>query len=731
MMRPQVSLARAIALWTVVLLLGTATGHAQNGSKNAAAVGATAQAQDAGSQNAIEGLDVSNEGGRVIIKLKLKDPLPAAPASFSLANPPRVAFDFPNTVNALGRSAQDVNQNDVKSVRIGESSGRARVVLNLGRSLKYDAAIDGKNVIISLQSASAAAPAAAAAATPAAAPAAEQTSMTEAKPAGQPHSVRNIDFKRGRNGEGQVIIDLSDVGTGIDLKQQGRNVIIELAQTDLPLALERRFDVTDFGTPVDNMEATSQGRNARIVIQARGRWEQSAYQTDNRFIVEVKPVTEQQQKSKFGYTGEKLSLNFQNVEVRAVLQVIADFTGLNIITSDTVNGNLTLRLKDVPWDQALDIILQAKGLDMRKTGNVVWIAPRDELATKEKLALEAQQQIADLEPVRTESFQLNYQKAEDMRKLLSDANQKVLSKRGSAVIDPRTNTLFVQDTPTKLEEVRALIKQVDVAVRQVLIESRIVEASDTFTKNLGAKLGFITKGAANGYGGGNIRFAPGGKAQSLGVQTGQAADYATSFQPDSFSVNLPAADIAGNLAGAFSLSLFNTAATRFLNLEISALQSDGKGKIISNPRVITADNVEAIIEQGTEIPYQQATSSGATSISFKKATLSMKVKPQVTPDDNVIMVLEVHKDSVGTTTTAGPSIDTKQINTQVLVENGGTVGIGGIFTQTEQKTVNKIPMLADIPIVGALFKNETNVNDRNELLIFITPHIMRDTLSVR
>jgi type IV pilus assembly protein PilQ len=728
MMRPQVLLTRVMALWTCALLLGAATGHAQNG-KNTPGSGATsAQAQDATGQNAIEGLDVSTESGKVIVKLKMKDALANPPASFSLANPPRVAFDFPNTVNALGRSAQDVNENDVKSVRIGESSGRSRVVLNLGRSLKYNAAVDGKNVVITLQSAQAAA--GAATATPA--PAADQTHFADAKPAGQPHSVRNIDFKRGRNGEGQVIIDLSDVGTGIDLKQQGRTVTIDLLQTDLPLALERRFDVTDFGTPVENMEATAQGRNVRIVIQARGRWEQSAYQTDNRLIVEVKPIVENQQtKAKFGYTGEKLSLNFQNVEVRAVLQVIADFTQLNIITSDTVTGNLTLRLKDVPWDQALDIILQAKGLDMRKTGNVVWIAPRDELATKEKLALEAQQQIAELEPLRTESFQLNYQKAEDLKKLVSDPAQKVLSKRGSAVVDPRTNTLFVQDTPTKLEEVRALIKQIDVAVRQVLIESRIVEASDTFSKNIGARLGVVNRGTGAGFGGSNSQFVLGGNSRSVGVQTTQAQDYPESFFPDSYSVNLPAPTISGNQVGAFALTLFNTAATRFLNLEISALQSDGKGKIISNPRVITADNVEAIIEQGTEIPYQQATSSGATSISFRKATLSLKVKPQVTPDDNVIMVLEVHKDSVGTQTTAGPSIDTKQVNTQVLVENGGTVGIGGIFTQTEQKTINKVPLLGDIPIVGSLFKNELNTNDRNELLIFITPRILRDTLSVR
>ena len=710
-------LARSLAFAAALVLLGAMPALAQNGAR------APAAAPPSG-QNAVEGIDVTPETGKVTIKVKLKEPLANPPASFSLANPPRIAFDFPNTVNALGKSSQDVNESEVKSIRIGESGGRTRVVLNLNRSLKYNAALEGQNVVITLSSATAAASSSVSA---------EPTHFADAKPTAQPHSVRNIDFKRGRNGEGQIIIDLSDVGTGIDLKQQGKTVIVELLQTELPLALERRFDVNDFGTPVEFMEATAQGNSTRVVIQARGRWEQSAYQTDNRFIVEVKPLTEQQAaaKPKAGYTGEKLSLNFQNVEVRAVLQVIADFTGLNIITSDTVSGNLTLRLKDVPWDQALDIILQAKGLDARKTGNVVWIAPRDEIATKEKLALEAQQQISDLEPIRTESFQLNYQKAEAMQKLISDASQKVLSKRGSAVVDARTNTLFVQDTPTKLDEIRALIKQIDIAIRQVLIESRIVEATDTFNKNLGARLGMIHVGPDAGYGGSKVRVSPGGSAKSLGVQTGQAEDYSESFFPDSFSVNLPAGGIGGAAAGQFGFSLFNRAATRFLNLEISALQSDGKGKVISNPRVITADNVEAIIEQGTEIPYQQASSSGATSISFRKATLSLKVTPQITPDDNVIMKLEVHKDSVGQNTTAGPSIDTKQVSTQVLVENGGTVSIGGIFTQDENRTVTKVPLLGDIPIVGLLFKQESNTNERRELLIFVTPRILRESLSSR
>ena len=713
-------LAGFIVLTASLLLAGAGATLAQNGAKTAT------PSADAPGQNAIEGLDVSPESGKVTIRLKLKEPLTSPPANFSLVNPPRVAFDFPNTVNALGKTAVEVNEGDVKSVRIGESGGRTRLVLNLNKSLKYDATVDGQTVVITLKGATGAT---------ATAPA-EPTHFADAKPTPQPHSVRNIEFKRGRNGEGQVVIDLSDVGTGIDLKQQGKTVIVELLQTDLPVALERRFDVTDFGTPVEFMEATAQGNSSRIVIQARGRWEQSAYQTDNRLIVEVKPISEQQPqaKAKTGYTGEKLSLNFQNVEVRAVLQVIADFTGLNIVTSDTVSGNLTLRLKDVPWDQALDIILQAKGLDARKTGNVVWIAPRDEIATKEKLALEAQQQISDLEPLRTESFQLNYQKADALQKLISDSSQKVLSKRGSAVVDARTNTLFVQDTPSKLEEIRTLIKQIDVAVKQVMIESRIVEASDTFQKNLGARLGLFTNAItdkSNAYGQGNVKVVPGGNIQSIGVQTGQAQNYPQSFFPDSFSVNLPAAAIAGTPVGQFGYSIFNSAGTRFLNLEITALQSDGKGKVISSPRVITADNVEANIEQGTEIPYQQASSSGATSISFRKATLSLKVKPQITPDDNVYMTLDVHKDSRGADTVAGPAIDTKQVTTQVLVENGGTVSIGGIYIQDLEKTVNKVPLLGDIPIIGMFFRQESNTNNRTELLIFVTPRILRDNLTNR
>jgi type IV pilus assembly protein PilQ len=678
--------------------------------------------------NSIEAIDVSPQAGdKIIVKVTLREAPTNPPAGFTVNNPPRIAFDFPDTSNALGRNAQEVGEGDLRRINMVQGTGRTRMVLELTKALSYDTQIEGKSLLIILQAASSA--------TAGAAAVTQRFSRVQA--GDQQHSLRDIDFRRGRSGEGRIVVDLSDSAVGIDLKQQGKTIVIDFINTALPKNLERRLDVLDFGTPVQTIDAIAQGANARVIIAPRGNWEHSAYQTDNRFIVEVKEIIEDPTKlvqgTRQGYTGEKLSLNFQNVEVRAVLQVIADFTGLNIITSDTVAGNLTLRLKDVPWDQALDIILRSKGLDLRKSGNVVWIAPRDELATREKLALEAKQQIADLEPTRTESFQLNYQKAEAFKVMLADEKQRILSKRGSAVVDARTNTIFVQDTPTRLEEVRRLIQRVDVPVRQVMIESRIVEAADTFSRNLGVRLGLHDRsgrGQALGSSSSSVRYGVGGNLNDTGFHTGQSATDPI-WPTDSISVNLPAPTIAGTQAGVFSFLLFNDKMTRFLNLELSALQADGKGKIISSPRVITADQVEAIIEQGTEIPYQQATSSGATSISFKKATLSLKVKPQVTPDDNVIMNLRIHKDSVGQTTLAGPSIDTKQIVTEVLVENGGTVVIGGIYTQEERSTTNKVPVLGDLPYVGFLFKQNLKTDDRRELLIFITPKILKEGLALR
>jgi type IV pilus assembly protein PilQ len=689
----------------------------------AAALMAFAEMAGAQNGNVVEALDVSTEPGKVTVKLSLREPLPNPPAGFTLSNPPRIAIDLPGTSNGLGRSSQDVNQGDLKTIRLGQSGGRTRVVFNLSKMVAYDARIEGKDIIVTLQSADVAA----------GTKAAEPVHFAEAAPGGPAHAIRDVDFRRGRSGEARIIIELSDNATGIDLRQQGRNLVVDFLQTALPPALERRYDVTDFGTLVDFFDLQSAAGSVRLSLAPRGRWEQAAYQADNRFIIEVKPVVEDQRAAvtKGRYSGDKLSLNFQNIEVRAVLQVLADFTGLNIITSDTVTGNLTLRLKDVPWDQALDIILTAKGLDMRKTGNVIWIAPRDELATKEKLALESQAQISDLEPVRTESFQLNYQRAEDLQKLITDSSQRILSKRGSAVVDARTNTIFVQDIESKLDEVRALIKQIDVAVRQVMIEARIVEANDTFSKNIGVRLGVHDQTGRGGSTGiGDTRMTVGGGIRDTGFHTGQSAT-TPDFIADSMSVNMAAPGIGGVNPGQFSLILMNDAMTKFLNMEITALQADGEGKIVSSPRVITADNVEATIEQGTEIPYQQATSSGATSVSFRKATLSLKVKPQITPDDNIVMKLDVHKDSVGQNTTAGPSIDTKQVVTEVLVENGGTVGIGGIYEQDQQETITKVPVLGDVPLLGRLFRQNLKRNDKRELLIFVTPRILTEKVTVR
>ncbi|MBC7944417.1 MAG: type IV pilus secretin PilQ [Burkholderiales bacterium] len=678
--------------------------------------------EDAG-PNSIQAIDVSDlPGSKLLVKITLKEPPAAVPAGFTISNPPRIAFDFANTTNGLGKNSKEIGEGSLRSLNLVQAGDRTRLVMNLSKASTYEAQVEGKTVMVTLQAGSAAG---------ASTGSGGASRFAEAQNGDQPHSLRDIDFRRGKDGEGRVVIDLSDNTTGIDLRKQGKSIVIDFIRTSLPSNLERRLDVVDFATPVQTVTATTQGGNTRVVIEPKGMWEHSAYQTDNRFIVEVKPVVEDPNKlvqgGRPGYSGEKLSLNFQNVEVRAVLQVIADFTGLNIITSDTVSGNLTLRLKDVPWDQALDIILQSKGLDLRKNGNVVLIAPRDELATKEKLELESKQQISDLEPTRTESFQLNYQKAEAFQKILTDDKQKILSKRGSAVIDPRTNTLFVQDIASRLDDVRGLIKRIDIPVRQVMIEARIVEAADTFSKNLGARLGLHQLNPLNE---GNLNVLPGASLNDTAFDSGQIASPAPTLN-DFTNVNLPAAGIGGALPGVFSLVLFSSSLSRFLNLEVSALQSDGKGKIISSPRVVTADQVEATIEQGTEIPFLQASSSGATSVSFKKAVLGLKVKPQITPDDNIIMNLNVNKDSRGTDTIAGPAIDTKQITTQVLVENGGTVVIGGIYEQTERETINKVPLLGDIPVLGYFFKNNQKTDDRRELLVFITPKIIKETLSVR
>ena len=671
-------------------------------------------------QNAIESMTVATQGGVLNVKLSFKEPLTAPPPGFSVAKPARIALDFVNTSNATGKNSQTYNEGDLKSANIVQTEGRTRLVLNLNQAMTYESSIDGKNLLLTLV------------------PSAKESGVSpqiehfsQARPSQNTNSVRDISFRRGKDGEARITVELSDPNAGIDIRQQGQNLVVDLVKVVVPEGLRKKQDVTDFATPVVSMSTIQQGANARMTITPRGLWEHNAYQTDNKFVIEVKPVIENPNKlvqgSRGGYQGEKLSLNFQNVDVRRLLQVIGEFTGMNMVVSDSVGGSITLILKDVPWDQALDIILQQKGLDMRKNGNVILIAPREEIATKEKLEFESKAQIGDLEPLRTESYQLNYQKAEEVKKLLTDTGQRMLSKRGSAVVDARTNILFVQDTPSRLEDVRQLIAKVDLTVRQVMIEARIVEAGDSFAKNLGVRLGYRdTKGGSPTTG-----VTGGGSLAATGYYTGQAADI-PKFPTDSNSVNLPATPRAGT-AGVFSMILFNQAKTTFLNTEISALEADGRGKVISSPRVMTANQVEAIIEQGVEIPYQQATSSGATSVSFRKANLSLKVKPQITPDGKITMTLDINKDTPNTrlSTGAGVAIDTKHVKTEVLVDNGGTVVIGGIYTQETRDNTQRIPFFGDLPYIGWLFKNREWIDDKTELLVFITPRIVAEGLSVR
>jgi type IV pilus assembly protein PilQ len=682
-------------------------------------------------ENAIESINANQQGSNVIVKVTLKNPVTKPPIGFSITSPARIALDFAGTSNATGKSAQDIGLGDVRNVNVVQAGDRSRLVFNLLRPLNYATVVEGNTVVVTIDGSGGVATAVNASGVPA--------SPTPA-PAGK-QALRDIDFRRGAAGEGRIVVDLPASQVGVDVRQQGQTIVVDFLKTSLPDVLRRRLDVRDFGTPVQTVTTSPQGENVRMVIEPKGLWEHSAYQSDTQLVVEVKPIKEDPNKlvqGTQGYRGERLSLNFQNVEVRAVLQVIADFTGLNIITSDTVSGNVTLRLKDVPWDQALDIVMQAKGLDMRKNGSVLWIAPKDELLTKEKLELEQKAQIAELEPMKTETFQLNYQKAESFRQVFgldgADAKKSILSKRGSAVIDPRTNQLFVTDITSKLEEIRKLVQKTDIASKQVLIEARIVEADDKFSKNLGAKLGFSDlRGIRGGDAGfalnGNNRAAITGNYLGVGEQTGQAAITDQSYIPNTQFVNLPAAGINGINPTNVAISLFNAAANRFLNLELSALEADGKGKIISSPRVVTADQLKALIEQGTELPYQVATASGATSIAFRKANLKLEVTPQITPDGNIILDVDVNKDSVGVETRAGFAIDTKHVKTQVLVENGGTVVLGGIFQQTERDSETKVPFLGDLPGLGYLFKTTARTNDKTELLIFITPKIVAERIS--
>ena len=692
----------------------------------AASSGATAQAQTA---NTIQSVTGSIQGGSEVIRIDMAEPLTVVPTGFSIQSPARIALDFPGIGNSMGRSAVDLNLGNLRSANVVQAGERTRVVLNLKASTAYKAQIQGKSLFITLDPVVAIAPA------PSVAPVFAENRNRDVLP------LKDLDFRRGVDGSGRVVVDLPNNQVGVDIRRQGQTLVVEFLKTALPEGLRRRLDVSDFGTPIQSVSTFQTGDRVRMVVEPKGAWEHSAYQSDNQFVLEVREqkIDPNKLSQGPGYTGEKLSLNFQNIEIRSLLQVIADFTNFNIVTSDTVTGAVTLRLKDVPWDQALDIILQAKALGMRKSGNVLLIAPKDELAAKEKQDLESKTALQSLEPLRNQSFQLNYAKAVDVAaQLLASSggagSARILSVRGSVIAEPRTNQLFVNDIGIKLEQVQQLIAKLDIAVRQVLIEARIVEASDTFGRSLGVRLGGSDlRGVRNGDAGysvgGSNRVALGGTYNAVSATTRESSG--TLDTNNTQFVNLPALGQGGYNAATFAISLFSATANRFLNLELSALEADGKGKLVSSPRIVTADQTKALIEQGTEFPYQQATSSGATSVAFRKANLKLEVTPQITPEGNIILDLDINKDSRGETTAAGIAINTKHIKTQVLVENGGTVVIGGIFELTESESETKVPLLGDIPGLGNLFKSKARSSSKSELLVFITPKMIGDRAAAR
>ncbi|QFZ81463.1 type IV pilus secretin PilQ [Variovorax paradoxus] len=683
-------------------------------------------------QNAIESVTSSTQSGAEVIRIDLAQPLTAVPAGFSVQTPARIALDFPGVTNAIGRSAIEVNQGNLRSVNVVQAGDRSRVVLNLKQATAYKAEIQGKSLLVVLEPVAGTALVASAATTFA------ENRNRDTLP------LRDVDFRLGADSTGRVLVDLPNNQVGVDVKQQGKSLVVEFTKSTLPEGLRRRLDVADFGTPVQLITSQQSGDRVRMTIDAKGDWEHSAYQSENQFVVEVRArkVDPSKLTQGVGYNGEKLSLNFQNIEIRSLLQVIADFTNFNIVTSDSVSGALTLRLKDVPWDQALDIIMQAKNLGMRKNGSVLWIAPKDEINAKEKLEFEAKAAIENLEPLRTQSFQLNYTKAIAIAQGLTGTGasagggggggttSRILSPRGSVIAESRTNQLFVSDIPSRLAQVADLIQKLDIPVRQVLIEARIVEASDTFGKSLGVRMGGGISRERVASANGNPAYGTFGVMPA--TTTGGVGAAAATWTNSNF-INLPAGDAGGtgNAAGTFAISLFNSSLSRMLNLEISALEADGKGKLVSSPRVITADQTKALIEQGEEIPYQQATSSGATSISFRKAVLKLEVTPQITPEGNIILTLDVSKDARGANTSAGPAINTKHVQTEVLVENGGTVVIGGIFELTETNDESRVPVLGEIPYMGALFRKRERVANKTEMLVFITPKMITDRNAAR
>ncbi len=667
--------------------------------------------------NVLENVQASHlPGDRVRLEFDFAGPAPT-PASFTIDSPARIALDLPGTRNALKRRSIPVDLGVVRSISTAETKDRTRVVINLDTLVGYDISTEGDKlyVVVGTEGISGVQPVKLEQG-PAAPPAKASVKPTLA--------VRDVDFRRGPNGEGRVVITLSSPAVPVNLETQGGKIVLDLPGVTLPPALQRRMDVIDFATPVQYVEAYRDARGTRIVIlpNPKIQWEHLAYQTDNVFTVEVQRVPEGEgaARRKKEFKGERISLNFQDIDVRAVLQLIADFTDLNLVVSDSVSGRLTLRLKNVPWDQALDIILKTKGLDMRKQGNVLLVAPAQELAAREKLELESQQQVAELAPLRTEFIQVNYARAQDLAALLKSPDNSLMSSRGRVSIDARTNTLLVQDTAEKLEQIRQLVKRLDVPVRQVLIESRIVTAEDKFSRELGVRFGFTDagKGVVGDATDTAISGSLAGTRKAVsGVVPGD----------DGLNVNLP----VSNPAGSIGLTLAKLPLGYMLELELSAAQAEDRIEVISTPRVITSNQTQARIERGTEIPYQQATSSGATAVQFKKAVLSLEVTPTITPDERIFMDIEVSKDDVGDIFNGVPSVNTRAIQTQVLVQNGQTVVLGGIYDTEKVDSTDSVPYLNEIPLLGRLFRHDTDKLKKSELLIFITPRLINESLALK
>jgi type IV pilus assembly protein PilQ len=675
------------------------------------------------SARALIGLDYSVMTGNTVQIVFTFDDTAVAPRTFTIDQPARIALDFPDTDNKLEQRSMQVGIGAMQSIVSAASKNRTRVVLNLSQKANYNTNVSGNQVTITLAGSgqaveTAAEPTASAAAT---------GSLTESSPAVSAVSkgVTAIDFKRGPNGEGRVIIDLTTTSISTDVWRENNVIHIEMIASQLPNELQRRMDVSDFATPINHIDSIQDGANIHMTISSNGDFEHLAYQTDRIYTIEVAPISkeeeEKKKKAKFGFTGERLSLNFQDIEVRSVLQLLADFTGLNLVVSDSVEGNLTLRLKNVPWDQAMDIILKTKGLDQRKAGNVILIAPTDEIAAREKLELEARAQVEELERLRTEYIKVNYAKAGDLADLLKLADNAILSPRGSVSVDERTNTLLVKDINSSLANVRTLLAELDIAVRQVLIESRVVIANDDFSKELGARFGVSNDSNGAGIDTSGVTQVTSGTLG--GVQNLVNDNFSLGGQ--GLNVNLP----VQNPAGSFALALAKLPLGTLLEMELSAAQVEGRGEVVSSPRVITADSHTARIEQGVEIPYLELDDGDAT-LKFRKAVLSLEVTPQITPDDRVIMDLDVHKDNVGEQVSFGaglsaPSIDTREVQSQLLVDNGQTVVLGGIYETTKANQVTRVPFFSDIPVLGNLFKTTSEVDDRTELLIFVTPKILQ------